>query len=210
MKNYTSKIMRSNPLFMRNQYKGCGKWDIPIIKKQCLKSEDVKLIAYSDIRLNDNEKNRECGVHFFIDDYRFEGIYRNPERSFKRLSQYAFVLTPDYSTYADMDMWRQLESIVHSRWCGAYWQSKEMLVIPTISWSTPRSFEFCFEGIEKGSTVAVGMIGCKHARIAFMRGYNKMLERLEPENIIVFGKPFSEMDGNIIRVDYEASRKVVH
>ncbi len=122
MNSHTSKSMRLDPLFMRNQYNGCGKWNIPIIKKQYLKLDDVKLIAYSDIRINDNEKNREREVHFFIDDYRFEGIYQNPERSLKMLSQYAFVLTPDYSTYADMDMWRQFESIVHSRWCGAYLQ----------------------------------------------------------------------------------------
>ena len=38
-----------------------------------------------------------------------------------------------------------------------------MKVIPTISWSGARSYEFCFDGVEKGSIVAVGMIGCKRA-----------------------------------------------
>lgn len=84
-----------------------------------------------------------------------------------------------------------------------------MTVIPTISWSTPRSFEFCFDGVEPDGTVAVGMIGCKHSRLEFMRGYNAMLERLRPKKIIVFGNPFPEMQGNIISVDYQSSRKVV-
>lgn len=42
-----------------------------------------------------------------------------------------------------------------------------------------------------------------------MRGYNEMLKRLEPKNIIALGVPFQEMQGNIIPVDYLASRKVV-
>ena len=92
---------------------------------------------------------------------------------------------------------------------GAYWQDKGKLVIPTISWGDARSFEFCFDGVEKGGTVAIGMIGCKHSRIGFMRGYNEMLKRLYPEKIIVFGTPFPEMKGNILSVNYLSSRKVV-
>ena len=71
------------------------------------------------------------------------------------------------------------------------------------------NYDFCFDGIEKNSVVAVGMIGCKRNKPAFMRGYDAMLERLSPSAIICFGSPFTEMRGNIIPVDYLASRKVV-
>ena len=57
--------------------------------------------------------------------------------------------------------------------------------------------------------VAVGMIGCKKARAVFMRGYNEMLNYICPEKVIVFGNPFPEMQGNLIAVDYQSSRKVV-
>ena len=206
----TSKGMRESPLFMRNSFSSVGKWGIPLVKKQVLPSANVNLVACSNTRADDNEVNRQKGVHFFVDDYRFKSIYNHPERSLKRFSQYAFLLTPDFSTYAEMDLWRQLESVAQNRWVGTYWQSKGLTVIPTVSWSTPRSFEFCFDGIEEGSTVAVGMIGCKRAKQAFLRGYNEMLERLDPEHIIVFGMPFQEMKGNLIVVDYLASRKVVY
>ena len=105
---------------------------------------DIQLISYSDIRTNDNEINRREGIHFLINDYRSEGICRNPERSLARLSQYRFLLTPDYSTYADMNYWRQWKSVAHSRWVGAYWQDQGQVVVSTISWSTRESFEFCF------------------------------------------------------------------
>ncbi len=205
----TSVEMRRNTLFSRNNFPTIGKWQIPIVERQRIELDKVELIAYSDIRTKDNALNRKKGVHFFIDDYRFEGVYKNPEKSLGRLSQYKFLLTPDYSTYADMNYWRQMESIAHSRWVGAFWQDQGQVVIPTISWSDEGSFEFCFDGVEKHSIVAVGMIGCKKSKNEYLLGYNEMLNRIEPEAIICFGDPFSEMEGNIIKVDYQASRKVV-
>ena len=205
----TSVSMRENSLFMRNDFLTVGKWEIPVIRKQDIPLDDVRLIACSDTRANDCEENTKCGVHFYVDDYRFSGIYNNPERSLEKYSQYAFLLTPDNSTYADMNYWRQLESIAHSRWVGAYWQSCGLVVIPTISWSDPRSYSFCFDGVEHGSIVSVGMIGCKRAKDDFLRGYNAMLESIDPSAILVFGTPFPEMDGNIVPVDYRSSRKVV-
>ena len=172
----TGKTMRDNPLFMRNSFATTGKWGIPLVKKQDLTTENIMLVACSDTRANDNEANKKKGVHFFVDDYRFSGIYDNPERTLERYSQYAFLLTPDFSTYSDMDLWRQLESVAKNRWVGAYWQSKGRIVVPTVSWSTPRSFEFCFDGVELHATVAVSTLGCKKAKIDFMRGYEVMLE----------------------------------
>lgn len=205
----TSIDMRSNTLFMRNEFKTVGKWQFPLIIKQEIDLENISLIACSDTRRNDNEINTAKGVHFFVDDYRFEGIYKNPERTIEKYSQYAFLLTPDFSTYADMNYWRQIESIAHSRWVGAYWQNQGLLVVPTISWSDAQSYSFCFDGVEKGSVVAVGMIGCKHEKLGFMCGYNAMLEKIEPSAVICFGLPFEEMRGNIITVNYLDSRKVV-
>lgn len=209
MTQNTSKTMRSNQLFMRNEYTPRGKWGIPLVRKQEIDLENISLIACSDTKPNDCDANKRRGVHFFVDDYRFQGIYQNPERTLEKFSQYAFLLTPDYSVYADMRPWRQIESIAHSRWCGAYWQNKGLIVIPTISWGTPSSYEYCFDGVEKNAIVAVGMIGCKRNKPGFMHGYNAMLERLEPNAIICFGTPFEEMEGNVIVVDYWKSRKVV-
>ena len=205
----TSERMRDNPLFMRNECATVGRWDVPLIHKQSLDTSDIKLVACSDTRANDRPENTKKGVHFFVDDYRFNGIYDHPERTISRYSQYAFLLSPDYSTYSDMSMWRQLENVAKNRWVGAYWQSKGLTVIPTVSWGLTQSFDFCFDGIEKNATVAVGMIGCKRSKLNFMRGYNTMLEKIEPSKIICFGTPFAEMEGNIVAVNYSESRKVV-
>ena len=89
------------------------------------------------------------------------------------------------------------------------WCLLALIVVPTVTWSTPSSYNFCFDGIETGSIVAIGMIGCKRTKTEFMRGYDAMLERIHPVAIICFGDPFPEMQGNIVAVDYLASRKVV-
>lgn len=205
----TSNQMRHNQLFMRNEFETSGKYNIPLIKSQSISLSNIELISCANTRYNEVNINRKKGVHFFVDDYRFNNVYNNPEKALKKYSQYAFLLTPDFSTYADMNIWRQIESVAKNRWCGAYWQSKGLTVIPTISWSTSQSYEFCFDGVEKNSIVAIGMIGCKHSRLGFMNGYNKMIEKLNPSHIICFGKPFKEMQGNIISIDYLTSRKVV-
>lgn len=205
----TSVKMRENPLFMRNGFETVGKWNISLIKNQKYDLKEIHLIACSDTKANDNESNKKRGVHFFVDDYRFNGIYDHPERTLSRYSQYAFLLSPDYLVYSDMSLWRQLENVAKNRWVGAYWQSKGLTVIPTVSWGLAHSFEFCFDGIEQNAVVAVGMIGCKRNKLHFMRGYNAMLEKIEPSKIICFGTPFPEMEGNIIAIDYAESRKAV-
>lgn len=199
---------RSKQTFLRNEFDAFGKWNIPIIRKTELKLEAVDLISYTDIKTNDNDENKQKGVHFYIDDYRMEGLYYNPEKSLHRLSQYKFLISPDYSLYADMPKTLQLFNVFRSRWCGAYWQSQGLTVIPNVSWGDASSFEYCFDGIEEGSIVAVGMIGCKRNKLAFMRGYDEMLKRIKPSAIICFGSPFPEMEGKIIAIDYNASRRV--
>ncbi len=82
-----------------------------------------------------------------------------------------------------------MNKIYMHRRIGAFWWERNLVVIPTIGWSTPSSFDFCFDGVEKHSIVAVGTIGCKNERLNFLRGYNAMMERIAPEVVICFGDP---------------------
>lgn len=199
---------RSKQTFLRNEFDAFGKWNIPFIRKTELDLAGLGLISYTDIKTNDTQENKQRGVHFYIDDYRMEGLYYNPTKSIHRLGQYKFLISPDYSLYSDMPRAIQLFNVFKSRWCGAYWQKLGFNVIPNVGWGDASTYEFCFDGIEKGSIVAVGTIGCRRSKLAFMRGYNEMLKRIEPSAIICFGKPFDEMQGNIIHVDYNSSRRI--
>ena len=128
----TSKTMREDPLFMRNSFDCVGQWGIPVIRKQKLPGRDLTALACSQTKKNERDALKRCGVHFFVDDYRFCGIYLHPDRTLEKLTQYAFLFSPDFSLYADMPRWKLLEHVAKNRWCGAYWQSKNCIVIPTV------------------------------------------------------------------------------
>lgn len=204
-----SSEFRTNPRFLRNEFVSKGRYGFAEVQKQNLDLSNIHLLACTDTKSKETDHYKSYGVHFFVDDYRFDGIYNNPERTIARYSQYAFLLSPDFSLYQEMPLWRQIESVSKNRWVAAYWQSQGLVVIPTISWSGARSYEFCFEAVEKNSIVAIGMIGCKHSKHSFLRGYEAMMSKIEPSTVICFGTPFKEMTGNIVAVDYVSSRKKV-
>ena len=186
-------------MFLRNQFKSVGMFKLPLVKKQEISLEDVSLIGYDKINQSNDYKSI---VHFFLDDYKFESIYNNPEKKIEALRQFKAVLTPDFSMFVEMPIALQLFATFKNRWTGAYLQQQGIKVISTVRWGDLTSFNFCFDGIEKGSIVAVSTIGVKKQKSHFMLGYNEMLSRIKPSKIICYGKPFDEMKGDIIEVDY--------
>ena len=90
---------------------------LPLVKKQEISLEDVKLIGYDKVNQSGDYGSI---VHFFLDDYRFENIYNNPEKKIETLKQYKAVLTPDFSMYVEMPIALQLFSTFKNRWVGAY------------------------------------------------------------------------------------------
>jgi len=79
--------------------------------------------------------------------------------------------------------------------------------IPSVGWSTPYTYRFCFSGIERNAPVAVTTNGNRLSKRGYLHGYDAMLERLAPSVIICRGKPFIEMRGTIIPVKYDIYRK---
>ncbi len=204
---------RTSQTLLRNQFPGKGKLQIPIIPKFQERPgdfDDLLLIGFDKTHLED-QNHLDRMVHFFLYDYRFERVWKNPDNDIEKLSRYRAVLSPDFSMYVEMAPVMQLYNVFRNRWCGAYWASKGLRVIPTVNWGDESTFDFCFEGIEKGSVVAVSTyMASEHDNRCdqkewFMAGYNEMLRRIEPEKIICYNTPFPEMQGNIIYVDYERS-----
>lgn len=88
-------------------------------------------------------------------------------------------------------------------WIGAYLQENGIDVIPTISWSIPDSYEWCFDGEPEGGTVAVSSVGTqknKKTKELFILGYKEMVRRLQPETIIFYGDVPEECTENIVKI----------
>ena len=180
---------------------------MPLIKMQDISLEKLSLIGYDKINQSDE---KEKTVHFFLDDYRFESIYKNPNDKIERLKKFNAVMSPDFSMFTEMPVSLQLYNCFRNRWVGAYLQSKGIKVIPTVRWGSLESFNFCFDGIEQGCTVAVSTLGIKNEKSHFMLGYNEMRRRIRPKKIICYGKPFEDMKGDIIEIDYAETNNLKH
>jgi len=185
---------------VRNEFETVGKYGIPLVKKQELDLTQLKAWSYTKTKRND-EENKDKIIHFFTYDWLFETVYANPEKALEKLDQYYALMTPEFSTYKNMPLTLQAYSTFKNRWCGAFWQYHGMKVIPTIAWGTPASYEFCFDGVEQNAVVAVSTYYHEDNKTGFMAGYNKMLEALNPAAIVCYGKPFDEMEGNIIELN---------
>lgn len=189
---------RNNPMFLRNQFARDGTFEMPIIKKTKLDLDNIAFVGYDKL----NEKETDKIVHFFLDDYKFEILWKDPEPRIAKLKEYHAVLSPQFSLYTEMPLAVQIHQVFKSRWCGAYFQSKGLKVIPSLVWGEPDTFWFSFDGIDEGSVVAVSTIGMRTEKDLFMAGYKEMLRRIKPKAIICYGEPFEEMDGKIIVIDY--------
>lgn len=97
-----------------------------------------------------------AGLHFFLDDYQFVRLWNTPDKYIPTLAKFRYLCAPDFSTYSDMPKVLQMYNHYRKHWLAAYWQELGMTVIPTISWSTPDSFSWCFDGEPEGGIVAIG------------------------------------------------------
>ena len=195
----TSEEFRTNPLLLRNQFEKAGTLEIPLIRKDEVTLENLSLIGYDKISSGKSDQV----VHFFLDDYKFESLWNNPEPRIDKLSVFRAVLSPQFSIYSEMPIAVQIHNTFRSRWCGAYLQSKGVKVVPSVVWGEADTFWFCFDGIEKESIVAVSTIGIRNEKDLFMAGYRELMKRIEPSAVICYGKPFEEMSGNVVYVSYE-------
>ncbi len=176
-----------------------GKYDTPIIKADEAVCSDF--IGFNYARSCKNKADK--AVHFFLDDYQFTRLWNRPQEYINMLSQFSCVLSPDFSLYTDFPLAMQIYNHYRKHWLGAYWQSYGIKVIPTICWSDVRSFDWCFDGEPVGGTVAVSSVGTRNskaAKAAFLLGYDEMLRRLSPSEIIFYGTVPTECRDNIVQV----------
>ena len=174
-------------------------WQMPIIENNNFIPSDLIGFNYAK-----SSKNKNTGIHFYLDDYQFERLWNKPEDYIEILSEYECILSPDFSLYLDMPMPMKIWNIYRSRQIGHYYQSMGIKVIPTLSWGEEETFKFAFKGIPKGSIVSVSTIGVKRDEKAFeiwKNGMDAMIKEIEPSTILVYGGKI-EYDYQDIEVIY--------
>ena len=129
-----------------------------------------------------------------MDDYKFDGkrgIWQEPQKALERLKKYAGVITPDFSPYQDMPEPLKVYNTFRTRAFGYWLTTQGINVINNVRWGTPETFWYCFDGIQKHSTVAIGTVASGlrllENRQRFEDGLREMVRVIEPRKIIVYG-----------------------
>ena len=153
-------------------------------------------------------------AHFFYDDFKFMAAWRDPDRYIPRLREFKAVVCPDFSSYSDFPRALQILAAYRRQWCGAYWQYLGLDVIPDVQWGREDSYDWAFLGIPKNSTVAISSLGVKRNKdfngendSLFKKGYDEMMNRLEPTTVLWYGKVIDGCEGNIIHIPHYYEEK---
>lgn len=182
-------------------FEGDGFYNIPILKPLHLKSfTNCKFIGFNYASTSKNQRE-ELGIHFYLEDYQFIRLWNNIDYYVPLLSKFKYVMSPDFSLYADFPKALQIYNHYRKHWLGGYLQTNGIKIIPTISWAQKDSFEWCFDGEPTQSVVSVSSVGSQQnerSKELFLRGYEEMLKKLKPEAVIFYGNVPKECSGNHI------------
>ena len=167
-----------------------GDYEIPVIHGSSKIPED--LVLFTDCEKEKHPENKS--IHFYQYDENFANCLENEAKLTKKLyvfRKFQSVILPDYSIYRDMPFAHQIYQIYKSRSIGSFLMQNKIRVIPNIRWGDERTLKIACDGIDKWGVVAVGVQGgYKNAENSdcFEKGFYKMLDILEPETVLCYGK----------------------
>lgn len=166
----------------------CGRSGFPVLRGRMQRPSGMVGFNYAKSTPAADKKGKAC--HFFIDDYQFERVWNRPLDYVAALKGFGCVLTPDFSLYMDMPAPMQAWNRYRSQACGLIWERAGLKVVPTLSWAGSESYEFCFDGVPRRSTVAVSTVGVKGddaSMAAWRGGMSEAMRRLEPRRVLLYG-----------------------
>ena len=177
-----------------------GDFDMPVIG--CF--DDISKIDYLSLYsdLQDYQKTDNTCVCFYQYDHVFDGVHglynsiiyqdENKLNIFcERFKNVKYIVGPDYSLFGDFPVALQIYNIYKSRICMAWLMANtNAIIIPNIRWTFDFSYDFVFDGIPKGSNIAIsilGQINNKNNKKMFFDGFRKAVDKIEPKSILVYG-----------------------
>ena len=172
-----------------------GNYGFPVIHGTSKIPESI--VLFSKCKKEKDVKNK--AVHFYEFDETFESCLSSKNKLSKMIKifrNYQSVILPDYSVYRDFPLAMQIFQMYKSRAVGNFLMQNGINVIPNVRWGDEKTYDFAFDGIEKYGVVAVGVLGGyrdNETKLWLEKGFLKMLEVLEPETILCYGKLSEDM-----------------
>lgn len=184
-------------------------YEFPLLNK--VEEKPCKAIPFEKVYTT---KEHDQWVHFYTHDRHFERVWHNPNRYLPLLQRFAGVITPDFSLYREMPLVMQMWNTYRNRALAFWLQREGVPIIPNVRWGDERTYDFAFEGLPQGGTVAVstnGLLRTAWERGYFTAGLARMVEVLHPHTIVnysqtpesIFG-PYKEQGIEIIALPHYA------
>lgn len=181
-------------------------YNMPIIKRTDMASVDwehLKAIGVQNASPKSMDKNTL--VLMFNYDKRLLSLWNDPLKKIGLFQGYAAVASPDFSIYPNMNVNEIQHNVFMSRWLGVTWQNYGCIVLPTVGWATPETYDLCFSGLEYQSVVVISTLGCQNNTEVFLSGFNELKKRINPPLFIVFGDMIEGMTGSFLQFGYTES-----
>lgn len=182
------------------------KYKMPIVRKideNSLDWEHLKVIGLQNV--SSKKTSKDTLVLMFNYDKKLLSLWNDPLRKIGLFQGYAAVATPDFSIYPNMNENEIRHNVFMSRWLGVTWQNYNCVVLPTVGWATPETYDICFSGLEYGSVVVISTLGCKGNTDMFLNGFKELKVRINPPLCIVFGNMIEGMTGDFLNFGYTES-----
>ena len=164
-----------------------GRIELPVLRTS--NSIPDRIVTFSKAMAKERT-DYDLWVHFYEHDKYFERLWNNPKKYLAKLQKFKGIISPDFSLYRNMPLVMQEWNTYRNRALAHWLQENGVEIIPNVRFNDERTYEFCFDGIEEGKTVAVGTHGCIKEirdRELFKSGLEEMVNRLHPKTIIVYG-----------------------
>lgn len=175
-----------------------GYMGIPMLMDLGNTSIPKAIVPFDRIDAEVAKGNKRAYVGFYLFDDKFSEIITNIEDYVETLKLFDGVITPDCTLLSGQANCLQATNTYFNRAVGFYLQKHGIPVIPQIRWSDVASYDYCFLGAPANGIVAVSTYGCIQSRESkerFKTGFTKMLEVLNPSDVILHGpRPSSVFD----------------
>lgn len=175
-------------------------WEMPIIYNDEIIPTDLIGFNYAK-----TSKNKNCGIHFYLDDYQFERVWNRPQDYIRILQEYECILSPDFSLYTDMPIPLKIYNTYRNRLIGNYYQKRGIKVIPTLCWADEDTYDYAFDGLEKNGIYSISTVGImqnKKAKELCKKGIQEAIKRLKPKTILLYGNMIDFDFKNIKIINY--------
>lgn len=163
-----------------------GKYGIPRIKAYW-DEIPCNFVTYSE---STSTKDYSCGLASFDDDKILERVWNNFDKYIPTFSKFMCVGEPDFSLKLEYPLAVQIANTYRNHALAFRMQESAIKVLPSPSWSSTESYEFCFDGYEKGGAVLISTIGTlrdERSSMYFRLGFEEMLKRLSPDAVVLYG-----------------------